>query len=61
MGSSVTGNVSSEAAKNIQRWLDEPKFAEYKSELEAMIAEGRWEELEDSFYTQIEFGTAGGT
>lgn len=59
MENSITGNVSKEAEKNINRWLNEPKFAEYKPELEAMIKAGRWAELEDSFYTQIEFGTAG--
>lgn len=55
----IHGHVSAEAEKNIGRWLNEPKFADYKAELEAMIDAGKWTELEDAFYTQIEFGTAG--
>lgn len=59
MQTTVTGKVSPEAEKNIYRWLTEPKFAEYKAELQAMIDAGRWKELEDAFYTQVEFGTGG--
>lgn len=55
----VRQHVSVEAAKNIEIWLTEPKYSEYKAQLEAMIAEARWSELEDSFYSTIEFGTAG--
>lgn len=52
-------HVSADAAQNIESWLTQPKYAEYKSELEQMIAEERWKELEDSFFKVLEFGTAG--
>ena len=52
-------HVSAEAATNIERWLSESKYSEYKAELETMIAEERWQELEDAFFKVIEFGTAG--
>ena len=52
-------HVSQAAAENITKWLSEPKYAEYKAALEQMIAEERWKELEDAFFTTIEFGTGG--
>ncbi|MBC7512538.1 phospho-sugar mutase [Candidatus Saccharibacteria bacterium] len=52
-------NLSRTSAENVEEWLTKDKFAEYKQELEAMILQGRWEELEDAFYTKIVFGTAG--
>lgn len=55
----LTSHVSSAAARNIQTWLTEPKYAEYRPELEAMIREGRWQDLEDAFFKVIEFGTGG--
>lgn len=55
----VRGNVSQAAAENIEKWLTESKYAEYKPELESLIANEEWKTLEDAFYTTIEFGTAG--
>lgn len=52
-------HVSEAAAENITHWLTEPKYAEYRDELEKMISEKRWKELEDAFFKVIEFGTAG--
>jgi len=52
-------HVSEEAAKNITTWLTEPKYAEYKVELEKMIAAQDWQSLEDAFFKVIEFGTGG--
>ena len=52
-------HVSAEAAKNIEQWLTQPKYAEYKPELEQMIADERWQDLEDAFFKVIEFGTGG--
>ena len=59
MQDTVREHVSEAAAQNIERWLSEPKFAEYKVQLEALIKSERWAELEDAFYTQLEFSTAG--
>lgn len=55
----VRKNVSPQAAQNIEMWLSHPKYVEYKAELESMIESGRWQELEDAFFTVIEFGTGG--
>lgn len=52
-------NVSEAAATNIEKWLTEPKYAEYREELQAMIAAERWQDLEDAFFKVIEFGTGG--
>lgn len=55
----VRQNMSTAAAENIESWLTQPKYAEYKAELEQMIADERWSELEDAFFKVIEFGTGG--
>lgn len=52
-------HVSSDALTNITQWLTEPKYEEYKSELEKMISDERWSELEDAFFKVVEFGTGG--
>ena len=51
--------VSKSAYKNINLWLTDQKYAEYRSELGQMIQDEKWQELEDSFFKVIEFGTAG--
>jgi phosphoglucomutase/phosphomannomutase len=55
----VREHVSESAAKNIEEWLTEAKFAEYKDELISMIEAQEWQTLEDAFFKVIEFGTAG--
>ncbi|HMH69838.1 MAG TPA: phospho-sugar mutase, partial [Candidatus Saccharimonadales bacterium] len=52
-------HVSKSAADNIDAWLTEPKYAEYKNELIKMIEAEKWQELEDAFFKVIEFGTGG--
>lgn len=52
-------HLSLGAVANIEQWLSEPKYAEYKDELEALIADEQWQLLEDSFFKVIEFGTGG--
>lgn len=52
-------HLSADAIANIQAWLEQPKYAEYRSEIEQMIANERWRDLEDAFFKVIEFGTAG--
>jgi phosphoglucomutase len=59
LSESAASNLSTDAIKNINDWLDKPKYAEYKEELEKTIAAEKWQELEDSFFKVIEFGTAG--
>ena len=52
-------HLSAEAVKNINEWLNEPRYADYRSELISIIETENWQLLEDSFYKKIEFGTAG--
>lgn len=52
-------HVSSAAFENISTWLTQPKYVEYVSEIERLVAEENWKELEDSFFKVVEFGTAG--
>lgn len=52
-------HLSPAAVSNIERWLTEAKYSEYKSELEALIKQEKWQELEDGFFKVLEFGTAG--
>ncbi len=53
------GRLSPTAQKNLTQWLTEPKYKEYKAELEQLIQQENWQQLEDSFYTTIPFGTGG--
>ena len=59
MQQALREHVSETAAQNIEQWLTEAKYSEYKPELESMIDAGQWTELEDRFFTRLEFGTAG--
>jgi phosphomannomutase len=51
--------LSQEAYQNILKWLSEEEFLPYKEEINSLIREGNWVELEDSFYTHIRIGTGG--
>lgn len=59
LSDAVREHLSRDAATNIDQWLDEEKYSEYKSELEQMIADEKWQDLEDAFFKVVEFGTAG--
>ncbi len=47
------------AAKNIKAWLTEPRYAEYADEVAAHVNDGKWQVLDDVFWTVIPFGTGG--
>ena len=51
--------LTSTAAANIRRWLTEPAYAEYAPQVAEHIAAGKWEVLDDVFWTVIPFGTGG--
>ncbi|HEX2476627.1 MAG TPA: phospho-sugar mutase [Lacipirellulaceae bacterium] len=55
----AAGQISSTAAQNIIAWLTEPRYAEYANEVAAHIAAGKWQILDDVFWTVIPFGTGG--
>ncbi len=51
--------ISRPAAANIRRWLGEPPFVKYRERLINEIEEERWPQLDNAFYTVLEFGTGG--
>jgi len=53
------GQLSASAVAAITRWLTEPPFAKYLPKLLGDIADGAWKELDNAFYTVLEFGTGG--
>lgn len=53
------GKLSLGAVANIRTWLMEPRYAEFAPEVAQHIADGRWQELDDAFWTIIPFGTGG--
>ncbi len=53
------GRLTPEAAANIRKWLAEPRYTEYASQVAEQIGAGKWKELDDAFWTVIPFGTGG--
>jgi phosphomannomutase len=51
--------LTAEAAKNIRQWLTEPRYAPYAAEVARHLAEEKWQQLDDAFWTVIPFGTGG--
>ena len=47
------------AVQNITAWLTEPRYHDYAAEVAAHVAEGKWQTLDDVFWTIIPFGTGG--
>ncbi len=55
----ATGKLSPGAVENIRTWLTAPYLAEYASAVAEHIAAGKWQALDDVFWTTIPFGTGG--
>src|SRR4051812_30777101 len=53
------GKLSTSAAANIRAWMTESRYAAYADEVAAHIAAGKWQVLDDVFWTVIPFGTGG--
>ncbi len=51
--------VTPAAAANIHIWLTEPRYADYAPQVREHIAAGKWQALDDAFWTIIPFGTGG--
>jgi len=51
--------LTASAAANIKKWLTEPRYASYAGEVASHLAEGKFKELDDAFWTVIPFGTGG--
>ena len=53
------GKLSDGAVRNIRTWLTEPRYAEYADQVAEHLASGKFQELDDAFWTVIPFGTGG--
>ena len=53
------GKLTAAAAENMRAWLTESRYAAYADEVAAHVAEGKWQALDDVFWTVIPFGTGG--
>ncbi len=51
--------LSPGAVTNLRSWLTEPRYAPYADQVAAHLAAGKWQELDDAFWTIIPFGTGG--
>lgn len=55
----VEGLITDAAVANIRCWLTEDRYRIYRDEVIAHIHEGKWQKLDDVFWTIIPFGTGG--
>lgn len=53
------GKLSDGAVENIRVWLTEQRYADYRDQVAQHIADQKWQELDDAFWTIIPFGTGG--
>jgi phosphomannomutase len=53
------GRLTPTAVQNITAWLTEPRYAEYAPIAQSHIRDGKWQLLDDVFWTVIPFGTGG--
>ncbi len=51
--------LSESAVNNIRTWLTEPRYAEYAEQVAEHLKAGKWQQLDDAFWTVIPFGTGG--
>lgn len=53
------GKISKNAFENLEKWLLNEKYQSFHKEILSFINDENWQELEDSFFKVLEFGTAG--
>ncbi len=53
------GDLTESAVENIKIWLTEPRYAAYAPAIVEHINAGKWQQLDDVFWTVIPFGTGG--
>ncbi len=53
------GKLSQSAADNIQNWLTQPRYAEFRASILEHVAGRKWRELDEAFWRVIPFGTGG--
>ena len=52
-------HLSKLAFENLKIWFFDERYREFHTEIEKLIIDEKWEELEESFFKVLEFGTAG--
>lgn len=50
-------HLSPEAYEHVAFWLDQ--YPEFKKDIENLLEQKKWKEIEDAFYTHVEIGTGG--
>ena len=55
----ANNNITNSAAENIRVWLTEPSYTAYRNEVVEHVRSGKWDVLDDVFWTIIPFGTGG--
>jgi phosphomannomutase len=55
----AAGSITDHSAATMRAWLTEPRYAEFATELAALVDQDRWRELDDVYWTVIPFGTGG--
>jgi len=53
------GKVTAGAVENLKCWLTEERYSDYRKAILEHIREGKWQKLDDVFWTVIPFGTGG--
>lgn len=53
------GKITAGAVENLKCWLVEPRYADYRTAIIEHIDAGKWQKLDDVFWTVIPFGTGG--
>ena len=53
------GKITDGAVQNVRKWLTEPRYAEYAPQVIEHVQAGKWQALDDAFWTVIPFGTGG--
>ena len=53
------GHLTESAAGNLNAWLTEDRYADYRDAVVRHIDDGEWQKLDDVYWTIIPFGTGG--
>jgi phosphoglucomutase len=53
------GALSAEARTAVSAWLEDPQLAAFVPDIQALVDQGNWSELEDCFYQPLRIGTGG--
>jgi phosphoglucomutase/phosphomannomutase len=55
----TAGRLTSDAGRNILRWLKEPQYSTYREQILELVDAGNFDELNRLFWERIPFGTGG--